>query len=287
MTGYFGIAFALAALACFGISDLVTKISLGTASKWKLLVWGQLFGAAILLALTIWQGQLPVGEITLFAIAVLIATGILNCIGMGFFYKAIETKGVILASTVANAWPIVTVILGLALYGEQIGLLRGAGIAASMLGVASISSNFLHKGEKLRFDESFASSIAALLALGLLFFLVKAPSLAFGAVFTATAMKAISGTAALPFALHKKHDLLGTPTGTLALFAAVGLLDGLGTVAYCLAATVEPVSAVAPITAAFPALTFVLGTMLLHEKPTLRQKAGIAATLVGIIVVSL
>lgn len=78
------------------------------------------------------------------------------------------------------------------------------------------------------------------------------------------------------------RDLTGMVYGGL-----MGLLGGLGEVAYFRALEVGNASLVGPVTSLFPALTVVLAVVFLKERTNWRQGIGILLALVSIFILSL
>jgi len=276
-----GVFLALASMIFWGIGDLLTKLSLNRESKWIVLFASQLSGAFILIAIAFFAGGfeylLPIG------ILYLIILGILNFFGVATFYKSMHENGISLTSPIVNAWAVVTIFLGITLYGESLSLIQVMGAAIVIGGIVLIT---FKRGTRASFDQSFLFALASMLFFGIFSFLVKIPVLLFGAITVAISIKLLSAISAVPIP-EVRRKIFGIENSLLLLLFALGLFDSFGFLTYNYAISISPVSLVAPIVAASPAISVLLGVFVLREKVSNQQKMGILITLGGLIIISM
>ena len=275
----FGVPLALLGVVFWALADQVTKFSLDRASKWRVLFLSQLFGGGIILAVTMLLGE---ADKWLEILPWLIGLGLVNFIGMLTFYEAIKAKGVALTASITNAYPFITVVLGFLIYKEPVSLHQ---IIAILLILAGMFTITLKNGKRL-FDRSFLIALVSMAVWGVLFFILKIPVSIAGALLVTAGLKLATPVASLPVLFLKKISPIETKHKLLALIAAVGVLDSLGLLAYTFAIKDAPVSTIAPIVAAVPALSVILAVVFLKERLSLHQTVGILAAMAGIFLIS-
>jgi drug/metabolite transporter (DMT)-like permease len=281
MTMLNGILLALIAMLLWGFADLITKLCLNRESKWLVLFLSQLFGALILIPIAIVTGSFE--NIFTFAFIWLFIVGILNFIGGATFYVSMHEKGISLTVPIINAWSLVTITLGILFYGEMLTFVQMAGAALVISGIMVIT---FKKGMRLTFDRTFLFAIASMLIFGIFSFLIKIPVLIFGAMTAAISVKLLTALPVLPMKevrekiFHIKHPLLF-------YLLALGLFEAFAFLSFNYAIIIAPVSLVSPIVTASPALSVLLGIVVMKEHVSNKQKIGILITLLGLIAIAL
>lgn len=281
MSFLFGIVLALLALVSWAVSDLVTTMSLHRENKWKVLMLGQLFGALLIFVMLVFLNQFP--PITFEMLAWVVGLGVVNVVGMYSQYEAMHKKGVALTSPLVNSWGVITVVLGVAFYGELISLLQIIGVFLVVAGIFVMS---LKKGEKIVFDTPLLYAIISMVMWGAFFFIVKIPVVLFGALLVSMMVKVFTSLFCVPMLSIKKISLFDTIRSNVLFILLIGLIDSAGIVAYNFAIGFAPVSIVATIASSIPALAVLLGVFVLKEKLSRRQALGILSVMAGIIAVA-
>ena len=276
----FAVVFALVSVFLWGICDLVTKYSLDHDSKWRVIFLGQIFGGLIVLCAAVFFGE--AGKWLEF-LPWIIALGAINLVGMLTFYSAMKAKGVALTSSVVNAYPFITLGLGLFFFGEKVAIHQILASALILTGVLAIT---FKKGQKIRFDKSFLFALASMAVWGVLFFLLKIPVSIAGALLITAGLKIATPIASLPVFFIKKISLFEKKTRLMLLIALVGLLDSLALLGYNLAIKDAPVALIAPIAGAVPAVSVILAVLILKEKISIRQTLGVLAIITGIAILT-
>ena len=277
-----GIILAFASMLIWGLSDLVTKISLNKESNWKVLFFGQFFGGLAVFFIAL--GFVDFSSINLSKLYYLPLFGLANFIGMYTFYKSMQVKGVSLTAPIINSWAFITVILGAIFYHETLGFLHSSAILLILLGLFFITSVNL---KKFKFDSSFAFAIFSMVLWGVFYFLLKIPNIIFGALLVTSTVKIITSFFTIPVLFRKKINLFDTNKKSLFVMLLVGLTDAFGFLALNFAYNYSPVSIVATIGSAVPVVSVLLGVLVLKEKLNLRQLSGIVIVIAGLILISL
>ncbi|MFH1439769.1 MAG: DMT family transporter [Candidatus Woesearchaeota archaeon] len=281
MIALIGIMLALTCLVLWGVSDLITKISLDHESKWKVLFISQLSGGLLVLTLAFFFADLK----QLFSIAViyLFVLGFMNLCGTYTFYKAIKIKGIALTTPIMNSWVLVSIILGLIFYNESMSIFQGVAVLLIIGGIYLITTN----SDKLVFDKSFVYPILSILIFGIFYFSLKVPNLIFGAVIVTSMIKILTSLFSIPILIKKRIKITFIKQKILFYVILIGFLDALGFLAFNSSLKLAPVSLIAPIVSAAPALSVVLGILFLKEHISKRQASGIIITIIGLIIIAI
>lgn len=274
-----GIILAFTSMFLWSFSDFVTKISLERESLWKTLFISQFFGGLFISFIAFFFVDFTI--LASYKIYYLFLLSLLNVVGMYTFYKSLKNKGLTLTSSITYSWIIVTVFLGVIFYHEFITSLQWIAIFLIVLGIFVTTS----KKEQITFDSSFLYAMGSMIIWGFFFFLLKIPTLLFGALLVTSIVKISTSFFSLPLFLKEKINLFETKKNVLILLILIGAFDSLGFLAFNFATNYSPISHVAAIGSAVPVLNVIIGILLLKEKITRRQKLGILAAITGIILI--
>ena len=277
-----GILLALVCAVVWAVSEFVTKLSLDREEKWKVLFHAQLFGGLIALALI--PDKARITSVFSFAGWYLLLLGALNALGMYFLYRSVKAKGIALTSPINNASAVITVILGVLFYKESPTLLQWLAMALIM---GSILALTLRKEGKMAMDKEISFSAAAMGIWGVFIFLMKQPSIIFGPLLFVAGIKLLTACFSVPALIRKKMKVWNLKRHVLLLVILLGLVDGGGFLALSAAMAQAPVSIVSVIASASPALSVLLGVLILKEKLDRRQTLGILGAIFGILLIAL
>ncbi len=280
MAVWIGIMLAFVAMISWGLSDLVTKLSLDKESKWKVLFMGQFIGGVLIFIVALFFVDLSVliskGIYSLFILA------LLNLGGIYAFYKSMKEKGMALTSPIVNSWALITIALGIIFYKEMISVFQWLAVVLIIGGVFAV----LFKG-KAKLDGSLIYAALSMVFWGVFFFLLKGPNLIFGALLVASLVKLISSVFAIPVLVRRKINVFKTDRRILFFIILMAIGDSLGFSAFNFALKYAPISIASLIISAVPIITVGLGVVVMKEKLTFRQKIAIVAVLIGLILVSI
>jgi drug/metabolite transporter (DMT)-like permease len=277
-----GILLALVTVVVWSLSDLISKVVIDNGSKWKLLFMGEFIGGFILFVVIVATGAFKIHLTE--ALWWLVLLGFIDFVGMYTFYESMRKKGAALSSVIVNAWALITVPLGIIFFKERLVPLQVLAIILIIGGVFVIA---LKRNEKLKIDHGFFVSIFSMIVWGLFFFLLKVPTIIFGALLVAMSVKLLGSFFAIPVLMKKRINLHKTKKKILGLMILVGIFDMAGLLFFNQALLLSPVSIVAPIIAAVPAFVSLFAVLILKEVVTNKQWAGIFITILGVVLISL
>ena len=281
---FLGLATSLA----YGVSNFVGPLISRTLAPAAVLVAGQLLAllaSALLVVLT--AAPTPGAG----ALVAALVAGLGNALGLAGFYKAAATGPISIAAPLSATSATVPVVLGLA-GGEQVAALQLGGIVLAVLGASLAARREPGEGAEGpgQHDRSARRRTvvyALLSALGFgVFLYALAPASAGGGVFWAVAISRASFLASIVVGALLLGQSLRVPVRALPLAAVPGLLLFAGTLSYSFATTIAPVSVVSVLGSLFPVVTVTLALVVLRERPGPVQRVGIAAALVGVVLLS-
>lgn len=277
-----GVLLALAAAVGYGLADFVGGLLSRRTSVWTVTVLMQFTGAAAL-TLIAWIGfSMPATR----DLAWGAASGIGSGAGTFFLYRGLAAgrMGVVAPLSAVGA-AVVPVLVGVAL-GERPAPAAWAGVALAFPAIVLVSRE--PSAQLTRPAAGRAGLRDGLLAgggFGLLFVaLGQVPEdaglwpLAFGQV---TSLLILAAGAWL--ASSGRHP---APRRVVAGALAAGLLAAAATGAYQLATYGELVSVAAVLTSLYPAVTVALAAVVLHERASRVQAAGLALAAVAVVLIT-
>ena len=283
-----GIAAGILAAACWGVADFLAKKAVDRVGSLRTLFWVQSIG---LLALLPALAFVPLGipsNGSAFGLALLI--GVVNVTTYLIFYRGFEKGKLSVISPIAGSAGAVTVVLGLALLGERLLPVQGAGVLLALIGVPLVSIDMKEiRGKALAsLAAGVPEAVFSMLGWGAMWFLVAFVEGWAGWLFVILAMRAVTVTCAGAYSgMGKEGVALGKKgKGLWGVIAAAGILDAVGFASLGFAMTTEFASIVTPIASAYPAVTVILALVLLRERLLATQLLGIVLVLVGVAALS-
>lgn len=289
------IALALAAAASYGVSNFVGPLLTRELPVVPVLVVGQVVAFVVSVTAVAIGGDPVPGSGAL--VAALIA-GAGNALGVAGFYRAAELAPLSIVAPIAATAAVLPVVLGIAT-GDPLVAAQIAGIVLAVAGVAAASARQgagagsnreptrPAGGSGERSPRTRAGIVFALLAaVGFGVFLAGMGPASNGGVSWAVAVSRASlllllvGGAALG-GLEQR-----VPAAALPKAAIPGVLLFAGTVAYSFATQEGPLSIVSVLGSLFPVVTVALALVILRERLAWVQWVGVAATLVGVVLIS-
>lgn len=271
---------ALGSSACYGVSNFVGPQLARRHTLVAVLLTSQL---AALLACALYVvadgGPALSGGSTLTALL----AGAGNAGGLIGFYKAAELGPLSVAAPIGALGAIVPVLWGL-VDGEALTAFQAAGMALA-LGGAALAAR-VSPSEEVDYPDPKASVIWA-----------SGSAVCFGVFLTALPQAAADGRAwtlldarialVLIIMIWAGRELWRVRPGRHSLVLSIpGLLLVAGTVLYTVAADNGPLSIVSVVGSLFPVFTVALAAIVLGERLSRMQAAGVAAALAGIVLIA-
>ncbi|HEX8121367.1 MAG TPA: EamA family transporter [Solirubrobacteraceae bacterium] len=275
-----GVALALAASACWGVSDFAGGLTSRRLPTIVVLLGQQVAGALIVGAVIVASAEDPPDARAIWLSLLAGATGAL---ALGAFYRALAIGTMSVIAPITSSGVIVPVVVGVA-SGDRPSAVQAMAIPVIFAGVVLASRE---RAEQPRPAAARASVLLALLA-----------ALSFGVYFSITDAVAddsvlwllLLGRAAaiVPLiALVTARPPPTRPTGRdLLALAAIGALDLLATGLYALATTKGLLSIVAVVGVLYPVTTVLLARAVLGERLHRAQQAGVGLAFAGVAAVA-
>jgi drug/metabolite transporter (DMT)-like permease len=208
--------------------------------------------------------------------------GLLTAVSYSSFYKALDGGPASFVIPIAYSWPIVAVAMSIILMAR---LPTGTQAIGGLLAIGGASlANFRSAKTKGKTWLFWAGLCA--LSWGTYSFIMEFLSPSLGGFIPAFLFRIVAVSAILvAFIFFWKKGL--PSRRELLPFFLIGFLESVAFISFGLGIAYSGNAIVAPIVAAAPGLTIVLAWMFLNEKSTLKQKIGIGAALLGLILLSL
>ena len=280
------VALGLASSLCWGLADFFG----GLQSRLRPLVAVLLVSQVIALTLLALFALVFAGEGPSAAAAAWAAlAGSVGCLALAAFYRglAIGTMGVVAPLSATGA--AVPVLVGVA-EGERPGAVQVAGMVLALVGILLASREASGEPAPGQ-DERPASRAAIGLAL--------VAALGFGTFFVGVARATETAEVTWVILISRSCSLLLVAAAALVIrpelprdarslvpLAAVGILDLAANGLYAVATTKGLLSIVAVLGSLYPAVTVILARLVLAERLTRVQGAGVIATLCGVVAIS-
>jgi len=277
-----GIAIALAAACTWGLSDFCAGRFSRRVPVLAVLLFVEGAGlVTLLLAVAVVQPSLPSWEHALPAMG----AGAAGALALGLFYQALSIGSMSIVAPLAATGAIVPVVVGIA-GGDRVTVLIGAGLLVAFAGVLLASREAEEEASE---GQSAASRLSIVLALcaavGFGLFFIGYDRGAEGGVLWAATLARLTAVPLIAIAVVVTRT--GLPRGRTAWgLAGNGQLDCAATALYALAATKADLVVVAVVGSLYPVVTVVLARTILKERMGVLQAVGVAAALLGVVLVS-
>jgi drug/metabolite transporter (DMT)-like permease len=272
------LALALGASVAWGVADFVGPLWGRTWGALRVLLWAQLAGvAAIALAVAV-RGQGPHGWEILFAVPAALA----GTLGLYAYYRGMAVGAMSVVAPIAGVSAVVPVAFGIAA-GDSLSARQVVGIVFAIAGVGLASLE--HQNGVPRVAAGVGLAVLAAIGFGFYFPPMHAAGKAdfwwASLLFRATAFAIVAA------AVAARRPALRLRPRDLAIVAAVGIGDTLGNVLFAASASHGLVSLTSVLASLYPLVTVLLAAAVLHERVSRPQRAGIALTLAGVVLISL
>jgi drug/metabolite transporter (DMT)-like permease len=271
------VVFGLAASMCWGSGDFTGGLASRRATASRVVIAVYLVGFVLLVALAL-AGHEPIPRPVDLLWGAL--SGAVSVVSLIAFYSALSSGKMGVAAPVSA---VLTAALPVIFSALTVGLptpLQLGGFGLGLLAIGLISrperTNVPPKG----------LGLAALAGCGFGCFFILISRVSPGAIFWPLAVARLTSVVALlsVMRLRREQILLGASVAPLVLLA--GILDAVGNAFFVLAAHSGRLDVAAVLSALYPAATVLLATLVLRERATRIQAAGIMLGLVAIPLIS-
>jgi drug/metabolite transporter (DMT)-like permease len=276
-------ALALASAVCYGAADFLGGLTAKRASTMAIVVVSQLSGLVLLVAaLPLLPAAAPPNADYLWGAA----AGLTGGAGLALLYRALAIGVMaVVAPTTAVCAAAIPVLAAL-LFGERPGVVRIAGIALAIVAIALVSQSSdpepraPGQGHSSRQASAFSLALLSGVLIGL-FFLALARTSADAGLWPLVAARVVSVTLfAVLLLLTRTPPHL--PSSIIGTVIAGGTLDMLANLLYMIATRSGPLTVVATLASLYPASTVLLARVVLHERLSAKQWAGVVCALAAV-----
>jgi drug/metabolite transporter (DMT)-like permease len=275
------IVLSLVAAIAWGTADFLGGLSARRLMVLVVLLWSQLMGLVLLLAVVVAGGvSLQAGSIWWG-----VAAGVVGAGALGLFYAGLAAGAMSLVAPLSACGAVVPVVVALA-GGERVAVLTVVGMALALAGAVLVSRT---AGEHLRLTPAVvAMAVGAGLAFGVVITLLQQGSQGghdAGISVVLASRVASFATIAIAVLATRTSPAIAGPSALLPLLA-VGIGDTGANVLLALASGGGDDAIVAVLSSLYPVVTVVLARGVLGERLSAWQAAGVAAALAGVALVS-
>ncbi len=272
------LALALGASLAWGVADFVGPLVARALGSLRVLFWAQIGGlAAIAIAVGV-RGELPHDRRVLLAAPAALA----GTLGLWAYYRGIAAGAISVVAPIAGASAVIPVVVGFAT-GDSLSVAQVAGIACALLGVVLASLEPRERSRRIAAGAGLA--LVAAVGFGCYFPPMHVAGRAdfwwASLIFRSIALLVIAAVVAA------QKPNLRVRGRELAIVLAVGVGDTVGNVLFAASSGHGLISLTAVLASLYPIVTVLLAAALLSERPAPAQRAGIALTLAGVVLISL
>ena len=237
-------------------------------------VWSQAAGFVALAVVVLVRGDVGGRSFVLGLVA-----GVGGGAGLALFYRALALGTMSVVSPLVACGAVVPFGISLAT-GERPTALALVGAAAAVTG-AVLASLEEHRSESPDRARAVVLAVGAAFALGLFVYFLGLGSREGDALSTLLGAR-VGSLSLLAVAALAVRAQLGVPRGSLLAVAAVGLADVTANALFAAASSRGLLALVSVLGSLYPVVTVLLAHVVLGERLTRPQQAGIAAAIVGV-----
>jgi drug/metabolite transporter (DMT)-like permease len=269
---------ALGASLAWGVADFVGPlVSRAIDATLPVLFWAQIGGVLALAIAVAARGAGPAGWSVLYAIAASFG----GMLGLFAYYRGMLTGAMSVVAPIAGVSAVIPVIFGIAT-GDSPRPAQVAGIGCALAGVGLASIE--HQEGRRRVAAGVGLALLAACGFGFYFpWMHAAGKVDFwwaSLVFRTTALLLVASVVAA------RRPSVRLRPRLVAVACAVGIGDTVGNVLFAASSGHGLVSLTAVLASLYPVVTVLLAASVLHERVATLQKAGIALTLAGVVLIS-
>ncbi len=271
---------AAVAAAGYAASDVTSARAVRRVRPAAVALWAHVVATVLLLG----AGLLTAAPPSAGTSATALAAGFVAGAGAVVYYAGLKRGAASLLAPIAASGLVLPVTVGV-LRGERTVLLAGLGTVVLLAGVAVLARA---RGEHARADPvAIGLGLLGAAGFGSYFVVLDAASSGADPLWNAGLVTTGSALAAVP-ALLRNDGLaaLLPPAGATAALVAVGLFLAVADLALAAAMAKGDVALVSVISSSDPVLTVVAARVLLEERISRQQAAGVALALSGVLAVA-
>ncbi|GGF32534.1 multidrug transporter [Marmoricola endophyticus] len=272
---------ALVSALCYGCSDFAAGLAARRTSVWAVTVVVQASATVLLALASLVTAGSPTGADLLWAALGGVGSGV----GAGFLYRGLSSGQMSVIAPVSGVGAaVVPVLAGLA-GGERPGWLVWLGIVAAFPAIWLVSAAPREEGAESRLGDGVRDGLLAGLGFGVLFACLGQVPDGSGTWPLAVNL-AVSTLAVVALALVLRGDPVPRDRRVLVGGLVPGILSSGAALTFLLASQQGYLSVAGVLASLYPAATVVLALLVLRERVTRWQSAGLALAVVSVVLVA-
>lgn len=200
------------------------------------------------------------------------------------FYRALALGPLAVVTPITSAFVTIVVLLSFVFLRERLSPIQSVGAIATIGGVlmASLRLGQLGEGQQ-RVGRGVLYAVGALLGFGFATFFSGLFARQLGYLLPAVITRSMITAMYLVTATTGKVRMAkGLSLATLGILAMLGIVDGLGFLAFSRGAEIGTISIVALISGAYPLVPLTLGMVIFKERLVLNQWIGVVGVFAGV-----
>jgi drug/metabolite transporter (DMT)-like permease len=269
----------------WGLADVFVTYVSRRAGFFKTLLFSQIFGLVLLVAVAIAVDELP-GPSTAQVLA-LVALGPVAVAAYAGFYRALELGPIAIVSPIASANGAVVVLLAVLVLGESLTAVQALGCFL-VLGFIVLAAREPDSKPSEGDGSGIRLALIASIAFGGYLFVLATMSDEVGWLVPVLIARSVTVAIVSAVAVARPPPSRGA-LGRLGVLGCVGagVLDACGYLAYNRGGEIGEVAITSAAASAYPVIPILVGLFALRERIAWHQLVGVAGVLCGMIVLSL
>lgn len=270
---------ALLAAALFGVADFTGGFATRRLAVWRVIAWSQLIGIALL---AVGLLVVPADEVTMRDIALGALAGLAGLAGLAILYSTLAAGTMSVVAPISGASAAAIPIAFDVIRGEPLSPLEGFGVVLALAAVLLVG---LDRSARHLDAMLLVRAVAAGAAFAVFF-------IAFGFTSESSGLWPLVGSRAITvpiaFVVAVALGTAAAPRGPdMRLVATAGTLDMGANIAVALALQRGPIGINSVLASLYPAVTAAIAVVVLRERPTTPQIAGIVLALAAVLALAL
>lgn len=277
----FAVILALGAALGWGISDFLGGLKSRSAALLSVLLISQAAALVILIVIVTFLGEGPPDSRFIVYAAV---AGLAETVGVAALYRGLAVGVMSIVAPVAAIAPVLPLAVGL-LLGEVPSPIQGVGLVLAVAGVVITSRQQRSSDQATRrLVSSILYGLVSALGFGIFFVALDAASE--GDIPWALLVARLTAVTAIVSAVALTPSRLAVQRTDVITLAFIGVLIVIADFMYATATTLGLLSVVAVLGALHTIVTIGLAGIYLHERIERLQRFGIAACLLGVLIIT-
>ncbi len=282
-----GIALGLAAALCWGLSDCCATVAARRGSVLQTVLAFHVLSTVVLAVAVAATGGFA--DLRLEHVLAFLGAGVLGAGAYLLFYRALSVGPISIVTPIVSGYAAVTVLLAVLILGERLvgGQIAAVIIAFGGVVLASTDVTNLHRIDRRELG-GIGLAILAMIFIGVFLFWVAYYADELGWLTPIFLGRIFSTLFLLILAARGGFEGLVPRTRLLAgMVVAIATLDTVGYAAFNVGVQRAETSVVATAAAPYAIVPIAAGVIFLHERPAVTQWIGVAAVLVGLVMLGL